>query len=334
MSVNLNDIEYNELTTNIVHLYDNLIQNNYTWSNVQTNYYQYISSYITNKIKDLINNDNVNYTIIDNVLSELINENYTFENLFETNNTSPYYTYKQDIINIPLLIYVADQDLNQYYLININYEEIELPSTDTDVEITPESNINLNNISSSVTSSFFNNEILFAKSINAGSNIIEQPHKKNTWSLVTLMDDLDITYSTQEDCNIVIQITASITTISNLLNTYSWGLFNTANESIDKTAIVAVNTNCIQSNSFNSIKSIFFHIGAKANNSYLYKWIHKDENGLNNIKIDSSYPITIIAWKLQNQINDISITYLEHISQKINDLQLAYNNLSKKVDSL
>ena len=35
-----------------------------------------------------INNDNVNYTIIDNVLSELINENYTFENLFETNKAA------------------------------------------------------------------------------------------------------------------------------------------------------------------------------------------------------------------------------------------------------
>lgn len=178
MSLNLNDIEYNELTTNIVHLYDNLIQNNYTSSNVQTNYYQYISSYITNKIKDLINNDNIDYTIIDNILSELISENYTFENLFETDNTPPYYTYKQNIPNIPLLIYINDQNLNQYYLININYEEIEIPSTNTNVETTTDSNININNISSSVTSSFFNNEIIFAKSINAGSNIIEQPQKK------------------------------------------------------------------------------------------------------------------------------------------------------------
>ena len=53
-----------------------------------------------------------------------------------------------------------------------------------------------------------------------------------------------------------------------------------------------------------------------------------------NIQIDYNYPVTIIAWKLQNNINNININYLEHITQKINELQESYYNLSNRVDSL
>jgi len=338
MSGTLDNYDYEELIINTVDLYNYFVQNNYSYSDVSTDYSQYTATFITNRLNTLINDVSINYTLIENILTQLITAETAFTNFFESSDNTPYYTYIENQTDSSFFITVNETTVPTHFLIKIKYVEVVIPTIedtaiagDTTTTTTTTTDCS---IIQSPTESFFNNDILFAKSLNAGSNIFEQINKKNIWSLVTLVNDLDITYTTTANCNIVIQITAGITITSNMANSYSWGLFNVDTQTIDKSSLVVSNTACTIPESYNSIKSIFFHIGAPADGTYNYKWIHKDDTGLNNIKIDSSYPITIIAWKIHNQINDINISYMQHLSQKINDLQLAYNQLSSKVDAL
>lgn len=354
MSENLDNFEYQELNINTVDLYNYFVQNNYSYSDIYTNsesdnedtpnYRQYTATFITNQLNTLINDVSVNFTLIENILTQWLNDQTSFTDFFKSSDNSPFYTYTDNPNESSFLIAINEASVQTNYLIKIHYEEIDIPIVEdnTTVDNTNTNNISNNNISDtntcniseSTTCAFFNNDILFAKSLNAGSNIFEQINKKNIWSLVTLVNDLDIKYTTSSNCNIIVQITAGITITSNLTNSYSWGLFNVDTQNIDKSSMVISNSSCSATNSYNSIKSIFFHIGVPSAGTYNYKWIQKDENGLNNIKIDSSYPVTIIAWKIQNQINDINISYMQHLSQKINDLQIAYNQLASKVNAL
>lgn len=337
MSENLTNIDYDEININIVHLYNYFNQNNYSYSDVSDNYNQYIATYLVNELKDSVNNNSVNYSVIENTLQEMIEINIEFATFFQSSDSEPYYIYKDTKTIKSIVIRINDASIDQYYLINIKYEEVATPTIDTNVEtcaVTDSNNVIDSTISQSVNSSFFNNDIIFAKSLNSSSDIFEQLTKKNTWKLVTLVNDLDIVYSLNEACNIVIQITASINILSTAANSYSWGLFDCNNQSIAKSSIVVSNNCGASQSSFNSVKSTFFHLGNSSTGTYKYKWIHKDEKGINNIRIDNSYPVTIIAWKINNQVNDINISYLQHLSQKINELQSAYNNLSNRIDAL
>ena len=121
--------------------------------------------------------------------------------------------------------------------------------------------------------------------------------------------------------------------ITNEANSYWWGLFNTTTEKVDKSTLVYSTISGTLS-SYNSIKSIFFHIGNKDVGTYKYKWIQKDENGISNIGIDSTYPVNIIAWKINGQANEVNLNYMNHLSQKINELQIGYTNLSKRIDAI
>lgn len=338
MSENLKDLVYKELIINTVDLYNYFVQNNYSYSDVSTDYSEYTAKFITNRLKTLINDVSVNYILIKNILTQLITAKTAFTNFFKSSDDTPFYTYIKNQTESSFFITINDTLVPTHFLIKIKYVEAVIPTIEDtaiadDTTTTTTTTIDCS-IIQSPTGSFFNNDILFAKSLNTGSNIFEQIKKKNIWSLVTLVNDLDITYTAKANCNIVIQITAGITITSNMVNSYSWGLFNVDTKTIDKSSLVVSNTACTVPESYNSIKSIFFHIGAPVDGTYNYKWIHKDDTGLNNIQIDSSYPITIIAWKIHNQINDINISYMQHLSQKINDLHLAYKQLSSKVDAL
>lgn len=335
MSENLDNIDYQEININIVHLFNYFKQNNYTYSDVLENYNNYIATYIINELKEIINDNSVNYNIIENTLQEIIKINIEFSTFFKSTDTEPYYTYKDTEIIKSIVSRINDASINEYYLIRIKYDEIVAPVIENNDNITTSSSNSIDNtINQSVNNTFFNNDIIFAKSLNSSADIFEQLSKKNIWKLVTLVDDLDIVYSLNESCNIVIQITASINIISTAANSYSWGLFDCNNQSIAKSSIVVSNNCGVSQSSFNSVKSTFFHLGNSSTGTYKYKWIHKDEKGINNIRIDNSYPVTIIAWKINNQVNDINISYLQHLSQKINELQSAYNNLSNRIDAL
>ena len=240
MSGTLDNYDYEELIINTVDLYNYFVQNNYSYSDVSTDYSQYTATFITNRLNTLINDVSINYTLIENILTQLITAETTFANFFESSDDTPYYTYIENPTDSSFFITINETTVPTHFLIKIKYVEAVIPTIEepTTTEDTIAETTSCP-ITESTTCAFFNNDILFAKSLNAGSNIFEQINKKNIWSLVTLVNDLDITYTTTANCNIVIQITAGITITSNMANSYSWGLFNVDTQTIDKSISLA-----------------------------------------------------------------------------------------------
>jgi len=341
---NLSNITYTTLNINNILLFNYLNNNNYSYNDVLNKFATYSSTYITNLLEDLINDSTINYLLIENILPELITANTIFGNLFTTSGTSPFYTYNENMNEVSFIISINISSVMTYFLVVIKNEEIIIPrtptttippTTTTPITTIPPTTTTTDStiISSETVSTFFNNEIVFVKSLNSVSEIFEQVTNKNIWELVTLVDDLDIVYDLTIASNIVIQITAGINITTNKSNIYSWGLFNTVTNVIAKTSHVYSNLSN-SSIEYNVIKSVFFHMGKLEEGSYKYKWIHKDDTGINNIKLDTSYPVTIIAWKINSVVNDININYLQHLSQKINELQIGYNHLSERIDKI
>ena len=103
----------------------------------------------------------------------MIEAQTSFGNFFETSNDSPYYIYKQNPTEASFVIYIDDASVDQSYLINIKYEEVELPTTDaatTGATTTTSDGTTNIPVTQSASGSFFNNEIIFAKSLNAASD--------------------------------------------------------------------------------------------------------------------------------------------------------------------
>ena len=292
----------------------------------------------------------INYNLIETVISNIINTNTIFTTFFESTSTAPYYNYKTTTESLSFFINVNDNNINKEYLIKIYNETLATTTATTDgTSTTCATTCNTDENTATICATdttcatnttcatdTINNEIIFTKSVPADPDIFDKLIVKNQWKLVSLEDNLDISLTIPTDNNIVIQITAGLKIKNLKKTTYRWGLFNTDATKIDSSTIVYDNI-CCNNNQLSTtiVKSGFFHISYKTDvTTYNYKWIHMNDKSDDNIQIDYNYPVTIIAWKLQNNINNININYLEHITQKINDLQESYYNLSNRIDSL
>lgn len=345
---NFTDIEC--ININNIDLNTYFVTQNYEYSDLTQNYHKYIAKFIINKIKDLLSNAEINYNLIENVISNIINTNTIFTTFFESTSIAPYYNYETTTESLSFFINVNDNNINKEYLIKI-YNETPATTTATTDSTATTCTTSCNTDGTTATTcatdttcatnttcatDTINNEIIFTKSVPADPDIFDKLIVKNQWKLVSLKNNLDISLTIPTDNNIVIQITAGLKIKNLKKTTYRWGLFNTDTANIDSSTIVYDNI-CCNNNQLSTtiVKSGFFHISYKTDvTTYNYKWIHMNDKSDDNIQIDYNYPVTIIAWKLQNNINNININYLEHITQKINDLQESYYNLSNRIDSL
>ena len=352
-SLNINNIDLNSYFNS----------ENYTQSDLTINNNKYITNFIIIKIKNLLSQNNINFELIESVISNILADKFNFNLFFSCTNSAPFYTYKVTTETLSFMIEINDNCINKNILIKIFHELTENTETCTNEETSAntetcnneETNANTetctneensantetcvsntsNNNNSNIDCNNIDNDIIFTKSVSPNTNIFDKLLTKNKWKLVTCYNNLDINLNIPAYNKIIIQITAGLK-INNLKKTtYRWGLFNTTTNSIDSTSIIYDNIYNNNKSINKIVKSGFFHISHKTTDSIVnYKWIHINDKSDDNIQIDFNYPVTIIAWKLQNNINNINITYLEHITQKINELQESYYNLSNRIDSL
>ena len=327
MSENLQDITYDELIINTIDLYTYFVQKNYSYNNLILNFNIYTASYIIDQLKILLlHNTSVDYDLINEILKSFIKNNSSFNTFFNQINIEPFYNFIETSTIVDSIIKINVNNLQKNVLIKI-LNQIESPidepiidTVNSDDEISSEiiDNTNIN---------YSNNEIIFSKSFSSNSNIFETINKKDTWKLITIIDDLDITFTHQANSNMIVQITAGLNINSIEPNTYSWGLYDTNTKSIIKSSIIYSNTQL--TNTSNLIKTSYFNLFNISNDDIYYnlKWIHKDTVGKNQIQIDNSYPITILVWKLAdtNNNNMNNLNYLQYLTQKINELETACN---------
>ena len=92
----------NVFPINIIDIYNYFISNSYNYSDAKNNYNSYISTFIVNTLKENNNND-INYDIIQSIVSQIIIEKNNFFNLFKPISDYPCYIYndffQQTIIN-------------------------------------------------------------------------------------------------------------------------------------------------------------------------------------------------------------------------------------------
>ena len=183
MSINLSSLDnYTTIQINNIDLYNSFKSSNYTYANVEANYADYASSFTISKLQTSINDSSINYDLIEEILSNIIGSNITFNNLFNSSETTPYYIYDNSFNQKDFLIKIIIDSVDTYFLISfIHEEESTENATDEQTENTTEETTSsqdqtttnsLNNVAS-----FANNEILFAKSLDSSSNIFERISK-------------------------------------------------------------------------------------------------------------------------------------------------------------
>ena len=329
MSENLQDITYDELIINTIDLYAYFVQKNYSYNNLILNFNIYTTSYIIDQLKILLdNNTSVDYDLINEILKSFIQNNTSFSIFFNQINTEPYYNFIETSTIVDSIIKINVNNLQKNVLIKIlNQIEspIDEPVIDTQTDPIDDDDEISSEIIDNTNVNYSNNEIVFSKSFSSNSNIFEIINKKDTWKLITIIDELDITFTHPANSNMIVQITAGLNINSIEPNTYSWGLYDSNTKSIIKSSIIYSNTQ--PTNTSNLIKTSYFNLFNISNDDIYYnlKWIHKDTVGKNQIQIDNSYPITILVWKLAdtNNNNMSNLNYLQYLTQKINELETA-----------
>ena len=336
MSENLEDIVYEELKINSVHLYTYFIQKGYSYNNLVLNFNIYTASYIIDQLKVLLNNNTtVDYDLIHEILKSFIQNNTSFSAFFNQINIEPFYNFIETSTIVDSIIKININNLQKNVLIKI-LNEIESPIDEPELEsntINEDGEIT-NEIVENSNVNFSNNEIVFSKSFSSNSNIFESINKKDTWKLVTIIDDLDIVFTHKANTSMIVQITAGLNINSINPNTYSWGLYDNLTKSIIKSSIIYSNTQ--PTTTLNLTKTAYFNLYNISDEdiNYNLKWIHKDTVGQNQIQIDKSYPITLLVWKLQNNNSNMTnLNYLQYLTQKINQLETSCNNPSSQTTS-
>lgn len=334
MSENLEDITYDELIVNSVDLYSYFVQKDYSYNNLILNFNIYTASYIIDQLKLLLNNNTtIDYDLINEILKSFIQNNTTFSAFFNQINIEPYYNFIETSTIVDSIIKININNLQKNVLIKI-LNQIESPidepvidtETDTETDTINEDGEISSEIVENTNVNYSNNEIVFSKSFSSNSNIFESINKKDTWKLVTIIDDLDIVFTHLANTNMIVQITAGLNINSIDPNTYSWGLYDNITKSIIKSSIIYSNTQ--PTTTLNLTKTAYFNLYNISNEdiNYNLKWIHKDTVGQNQIQIDNSYPITILVWKLVNNNSNLTnLNYLQYLTQKINELETACN---------
>lgn len=353
MSENLQDITYDELIVNTVDLYTYFIQKDYSYNNLILNFNIYTASYIIDQLKLLLNNNTtVDYDLINEILKSFIQNNTTFSAFFNQINIEPYYNFIETSTIVDSIIKININNLQKNVLIKI-LNHIESPIDDIDpsdiiddvddisctIDPSDEYTSNICNepisdICDEPNVNYSNNKIIFSKSFSPNSNIFESINKKDTWKLVTILDDFDIVFTHLANTNMIVQISAGLSINSIEPNTYSWGIYDNITESILKSTVVYSNNTATNT----ATKTAYFNLYNISNEdiNYNLKWIHKDTEGKNKIKIDNLYPITMLVWKLvnNNNSNASNLNYLQYLTHKINELEstIKSNNSNSNIN--